>query len=62
VYVTLLVFDMTGKLYKEVTMRNTTTGENLFDLDASGLSNGTYVLAATVDNVRTQSRLFVVAK
>ena len=60
--VTLRVFDMQGKLYKEVTMRNTTTGENLFDLDASGLSNGTYVLAATVDNIRTQSRLFVVSK
>ncbi len=60
--VTLRVFDMSGKLYKEVTVRNTTTGENLFDLDASGLSNGTYVLAATVGNIRTQSRLFVVSK
>jgi len=60
--VTLRVFDMSGKLYKEVTIRNTTTGENLFDLDASGLSNGTYVLAATVGNIRTQSRLFIVSK
>jgi photosystem II stability/assembly factor-like uncharacterized protein len=60
--VTLRVFDMAGKLYKEVTMHNTTDGENLFDLDASGLGNGTYVLAATVGNTRTQSKLFVVTK
>ncbi len=60
--VTFRVFDITGKLYKEVTQRNAAAGTNLFDLDASGLSNGTYVLAATVGNVRTQSRLFVVGK
>jgi hypothetical protein len=60
--VTLRVLDMTGRLYKEVTVKNATAGENLFDLDAAGLSNGTYLLAATVGNVRTQSRLFVVAK
>ncbi len=60
--VTLRVFDMTGRLYKEVTYKNTIAGENLFELDASGLSNGTYLLAATVANVRTQSRLFVVSK
>ncbi|MFN8288072.1 MAG: T9SS type A sorting domain-containing protein [Chitinophagales bacterium] len=60
--VTFRVFDITGKLYKEVTARNATAGTNLFDLDAAGLSNGTYVLAATVGNTRTQSRLFVVSK
>lgn len=60
--VTLRVFDMTGKMYKEVTQRNTVSGENLFDLDASGLGNGTYLLTATVGNLRTQSRLFVVTK
>lgn len=60
--VTLRVFDMAGKLYKEVTMRNTVDGENQFDIDASGLSNGTYLLAATVGNLRTQSKLFVVSK
>ncbi|MFN8298397.1 MAG: T9SS type A sorting domain-containing protein [Chitinophagales bacterium] len=60
--VTFRVFDITGKLYREVTERNAIAGENLFDLDASGLSNGTYILAATVGNTRTQSRLFVVSK
>ena len=60
--VTLRVFDMSGKLHKEMVIRNTTSGENLFELDASGLSNGTYVLAATVANTRTQSRVFIVAK
>ncbi len=60
--VTFRVFDMTGKLYKEVTYRNTTVGENQFNLDAVGLSNGTYVLAATVGTTRTQSRLFTVSK
>lgn len=60
--VTFRVFDITGKLYREVTERNAGTGENLFDLDASGLSTGTYLLAATVGNTRTQTRLFVVTK
>ncbi len=60
--VTLRVFDMAGKLYKEITIRNTTEGENRFDLDASGLSNGTYILAATVGKLRTESKLFVVTK
>ncbi len=60
--VTLRIFDMMGKIYKENTYRNTTSGENLFALDASGLSSGTYLLAATVGGVRTKSRLFVVAK
>ncbi|MFN8323014.1 MAG: T9SS type A sorting domain-containing protein [Chitinophagales bacterium] len=60
--ITFRVFDMTGKLYKEFSSKNNHAGENLFELDASGLSNGTYVLAATVANARTQSRLFIVAK
>jgi hypothetical protein len=60
--VTLRIFDMTGRLYKEIAQRNTVPGENLFDLDASGLSSGTYVLAATVADTRTLSRLFVVTK
>lgn len=60
--VTFRVFDVTGKLYKEFTARNNTNGENLFELDATGLSSGTYLLAATLPNNRTQSRLFTVAK
>lgn len=60
--VTFRVFDITGKLYREVSERNALAGNNLFDLDATGLSNGTYILAATVGGVRTQSRMFVVSK
>lgn len=58
--VTFRVFDMTGKLFREFSFKNLAAGQNEFDLNASGLSSGTYVLAATVGNVRTQSRLFVV--
>jgi len=59
--VTIRVFDMTGKLYSENTYHNATAGSNLFDLSASGLSNGTYMVVATADT-RTLSKLFVVAK
>ncbi|HWB62380.1 MAG TPA: T9SS type A sorting domain-containing protein, partial [Chitinophagales bacterium] len=60
--VTIRIFDMTGKLYQEKTYHNTVTGENIFDFDASGLSNGNYLLAATAGQTRTQSRLFTVVK
>ena len=59
--VTLRIFDMAGRLYKEVVYKNTIAGQNLFNLDGAGLSTGTYLLSATADD-RTQSRLFVVAK
>lgn len=60
--VTFRVFDMTGKLYREVTYRNLTAGENQFDLGASGLGNGTYLLAATINGKQTQSKLFTVTR
>lgn len=60
--VTLRIFDLTGKLYREETYRNTKPGQNIFDLNASGLTSGTYVITATVANTRTQSRLFMIAK
>jgi hypothetical protein len=60
--VTIRIIDMTGRVSKEITYRNTISGTNLFDLDASGLSNGTYLLSATVADTRTLSRLFVVTK
>ncbi len=60
--VTLRVFDMTGKLHHEMTYHNAPAGQNLYDLDASDLSSGTYVLAATVADTRTLSKLFVVTK
>ena len=60
--VTLRVFDMTGKLHSEKTYQNVAAGTNLFDLNADGLSSGTYVLAATLADERTMSKLFVVAK
>jgi photosystem II stability/assembly factor-like uncharacterized protein len=60
--ITFRVFDMTGKLYKEFTQRNANAGENKFDFDASGLTNGTYIIAATINNKRSLSRLFTVAK
>ncbi len=60
--VTLRVFDMTGKLNHEVSYHNAPAGKNLYDLDASGLSNGTYLLVATVADTRSLSRLFVVTK
>jgi hypothetical protein len=37
-------------------------GANLFDLNTSGLSSGSYLLAATLADERTISKLFVVAK
>lgn len=58
--VTFRVFDMSGKLYNEVTHRNLVPGENLFDLNAGNLLTGTYVLSATAANGRTQTRLFTV--
>ncbi len=60
--ITFRVFDMTGRLYKEITHRNTKAGENVFALDASGLASGTYLLAATVGNTKTQSRLFTISR
>lgn len=60
--VTLRIFDLTGKVCRETIHRNAIAGENLFDLNATGLSAGNYLLAATVGNQRTQSRLFTVAK
>jgi photosystem II stability/assembly factor-like uncharacterized protein len=60
--VTFRVFDMTGKLYREVTYRNLTTGENQFDLDAANLTTGTYLLAATIGGKQTMSKLFTVTK
>ena len=60
--VTLRVFDMSGRLHSEKTYRDVPGGPNTFDLDASELSNGTYVLAATVADTRSLSRLFVVTK
>jgi hypothetical protein len=62
VEVTLRVFDMTGKLYQEIAEKNTVPGQNLFDLNATGLSSGTYLLVATAANTKTQSRLFTVVK
>ena len=60
--VTLRVFDMTGKLHSEMVYQNVPPGSNLFDLNATDLSSGTYVLAATLADERTISKLFVVAK
>ena len=60
--VTIRIFDMTGKLQQERSYHNASAGQNLFDLDASGLSSGSYLLAATVADTRTLSRLFVVTK
>lgn len=60
--VTFRIFDMTGKLYKEVTYKNAVQGENLFNLSASGLGAGTYLLSATLRNSRSQSKLFTVTK
>lgn len=60
--VTFRVFDLTGKLYQEFTQRNVTAGQSKFDMDASGLPNGTYIVAATINNKRSLSRLFTVAK
>jgi hypothetical protein len=60
--VALRVFDMTGKLLSEKSYKNVPAGQNLFDLDASGMSSGTYLVAATVGDTRTMSRLFVVTK
>ena len=59
--VTLRVFDMTGKLYSETSYHNVPAGKNLFELNASGLSSGTYMVVATADD-RSQSKLFVVTK
>lgn len=60
--ITLRIFDMTGKLYSEQKMSNTAIGENFFNLNAENLPKGTYLLNVAVGNVRSQSRLFTVAK
>jgi photosystem II stability/assembly factor-like uncharacterized protein len=60
--VMLRVFDLTGKLYSEKSYKNVPAGTNLFDLDANDMSSGTYLVAATVGDTRTLSKLFVVTK
>jgi hypothetical protein len=60
--VTLRVIDMPGRLVKELTFRKAAAGENKFELDASNLPAGNYIVAATVDGKRTQSKIMVVTK
>jgi hypothetical protein len=60
--VTLRVFDMTGKLYSETNYQDVPVGTNYFDLNTSGLSSGSYLLAATLADEKTISKLFVVAR
>lgn len=60
--VTIRVIDMPGRLVKEITFRDANAGENLFELDASNLPAGNYIVAATVNGVRTESKIMVVSK
>ena len=60
--VTVRIMDITGKLMSEQVYRNGQAGENTFDFSAENLPSGTYMLAATVANTRTQARLFIVRK
>ncbi len=60
--VTVRILDVTGKLISEQIFKNGQAGENTFDFSADNLPSGTYLLAATVANTRTQARLFVVRK
>lgn len=60
--VTIRIMDVTGRIYSEKVYKEGVAGVNTFDFSVDGLSNGNYMLAATVGNSRTQARLFVVNK
>jgi hypothetical protein len=53
---------MPGRIVKEITLRDVQAGKNQFDLDVANLTNGTYVLTATLDGKRSFSRVFTISK
>jgi photosystem II stability/assembly factor-like uncharacterized protein len=56
------VIDMPGRIVKEITLKDVQAGKNQFDLDVANLTNGTYVLTATLDGKRSFSRVFTISK
>ncbi len=56
------VIDMPGRIVKEISIRDVQAGKSQFDLDVANLSNGTYVLSATLDGKKSFSRVFTISK
>ena len=60
--VTLRIIDMPGRLLQEVSYNGLASGKNNLDLNTSNLSNGTYLVVATLTNGQSMTRTIVVAK
>lgn len=60
--VTLRVIDMPGRLLQEVSYTGLASGKNELNLNTSNLSNGTYLVVATLTNGQTMTRTITVAK
>lgn len=60
--VTILVMDMPGRMLAETSYSHLNAGENLLDLNASSLSNGSYLVVARLANGQTYTRTLVVAR
>jgi hypothetical protein len=60
--VTLRIIDMPGRLLQEVSYNNLASGKNELNLNTSNMSNGTYLVVATLTNGQTMTRTITVAK
>ena len=60
--VTLRVIDMPGRLLQEASFKGLNSGKNNLDLNTSNLSNGTYLVVATLSNGQNMTRTITVAK
>lgn len=60
--VTLRIIDMPGRLLQEASFKGLASGKNNLDLNTSDLSNGTYLVVATLANGQNMTRTITVAK
>ena len=58
----LRIIDMPGRLLQEVSYHGLTSGKNNLELNTSDLTNGTYLVVATLTNGQTMTRTITVAK
>jgi hypothetical protein len=56
------IIDMPGRVVKEITVGEAQAGKSSYQLDVANLSNGTYVLSATLDGKKSFSRVFTISK
>ena len=60
--VTLRIIDMPGRVLKEVSYKNAKQGKNEYNLDIANLSNGSYLVVASMASGELITRTLVVAK